>query len=125
MRKALLILRVYMEHCLLVEMNLFFSSHVVVVIVVKLLNCVQLFSTLRLVAHQAPLSFTISLVLLNFISIESMRLSDHFILCCILLFCLHSFPPPQSFPVSCLFTSGAQNIGASTSATILLLNIQG
>ena len=125
MRKALLILRVYMEHCLLVEMNLFFSSHVAVVIVVKLLNCVQLFSTLRLVAHQAPLSFTISLVLLNFISIESVRLSDHFILCYILLFCLHSFPPPQSFPVSCLFTLGAQNIGASTSATILLLNIQG
>ena len=125
MRKILLILRVYMEHCLLVEMNLFFSSHVVVFIVVKLLNRVQLFSTPRLVACQAPLSFTISLVFLNFISTESMRLSDHFILCCTLLFCLHSFPPSRSFPVSCLFTSGAPNIGVSTSATVLLLNIQG
>ena len=33
--------------------------------------------------------------------------------------------PSQSFPVSWLFTSGGQSIGASTSASVLLMNIQG
>ena len=38
-------------------------------------------------------------------------------------FCLQS--SPASFPVSHLFTSGGQNIGASASATVLPMNIQG
>ena len=36
--------------------------------------------------------------------------------------CLQSFPPSGSFPVSQLFTSGGQSIGAS--ASILSMNIQ-
>ena len=36
--------------------------------------------------------------------------------------CLHSFPASGSFPMSWLFTSGGQSIGASTS--VLQMNIQ-
>ena len=38
--------------------------------------------------------------------------------------CLQSFPAPGSFPMSKLFASGGQNIGASDSASVLLMNIQ-
>ena len=34
-------------------------------------------------------------------------------------FCLQSFPASRSFPVSWLFTSGGQSIGASASASVL------
>ena len=39
--------------------------------------------------------------------------------------CLQSFPTWGSFPVSWLFTSGGQSIGASASASVLPMNIQG
>ena len=39
--------------------------------------------------------------------------------------CLLSFPESGSFPMSGLFTSGSQNIGASASASVLPMNIQG
>ena len=38
---------------------------------------------------------------------------------------LHSFPSSGSFPLSQLFTSGSQRIGASASASVLPMNIQG
>ena len=38
--------------------------------------------------------------------------------------CLQSFPASESFPVSQFFASGGQNIGASASASDLLMNIQ-
>ena len=38
--------------------------------------------------------------------------------------CLQSFPASGSFPMSRLFTSGGQSIGASVSALVLSLNIQ-
>ena len=38
--------------------------------------------------------------------------------------CPQSFPASGSFPVSLLFTSGGQSIGTSTSASVLLMNIQ-
>ena len=40
-------------------------------------------------------------------------------------FCLQSFTTSESFPISQLFTSGSQSIGASASASVLLMNIQG
>ena len=40
-------------------------------------------------------------------------------------FCLQSFPASGSFPVSQLFTLGGQIIGASVSAAVLPVNIQG
>ena len=39
--------------------------------------------------------------------------------------CPQSFPASESFPISQLFVSGDQNIGASASASILPMNIQG
>ena len=40
-------------------------------------------------------------------------------------FCLQSFPASGSFPMNWLLGSGAQNIRASTSASVLPINIQG
>ena len=39
--------------------------------------------------------------------------------------CLQSFPASVSFPMSLLFASGGQSIGASASASFLPMNIQG
>ena len=39
--------------------------------------------------------------------------------------CLQSFPALWYFPVSQLFASGGQNIGASASASVIPMNIQG
>ena len=38
--------------------------------------------------------------------------------------CLQSFPASGSFPMSRLFTSGSQSIGASATASVLPMNIQ-
>ena len=78
----------------------------------------------RLQTHQVTLSFTVSRCLLKFMSIELMMLSNHFILANTFSFCLHSFPTSGSFPASRLFASGGQNIGASTSVSVLPMNIQ-
>ena len=39
--------------------------------------------------------------------------------------CLHSFPASESFPKSQLFALGGQSIGASASASVLPMNVQG
>ena len=39
--------------------------------------------------------------------------------------CSQSFPASRSFPLRQLFASGGQNIGVSTSASVLSMNIQG
>ena len=48
--------------------------------VVQLLSCVRLFATPWIAAHQASLSFTISLSLLKLMSIESVMPYNHHIL---------------------------------------------
>ena len=85
---------------------------------------VRLFATPWTIAHQASLSFTISWSLLKFMSIESVMLSKHLILCHPLLLCLQYFPATGSFLMSRLFTSGGQSIRAA-SASVLLMSIQG
>ena len=78
--------------------------------------------------HSMPGFITISLSFLTLMSIESVMLSSHFILCFYLLlfsFCLQSFPASGSFPMSRLFASSGQSIGASASALVLPMNIQG
>ena len=40
-------------------------------------------------------------------------------------FCLWSFPALESFPMSLLFTSGGRSIGASASASVLPMSVQG
>ena len=42
----------------------------------------------------------------------------------LLCFCLQAFPASGSFPMSQLFASGGQSIGASTLASVLPMNIQ-
>ena len=83
-------------------------------VVVQSLSCVQLFATPWTRAHQAYLSFSISKSLLKFMSIESVMLSNHLILCCPFSFCLQSFPAPRSFPMDWFFSSSGQSIEAST-----------
>ena len=91
---------------------------------VQLLSCVQLFATPWTAERQASLSITNSQSLLKLISIESVMPSNHLILCCPLLPHLQSFPASGSFPMSQFFASGGQSIGASTSASVLPMNIQ-
>ena len=70
------------------------------VIVVQLLSLVWLFVTPWTAALQAHLSFTISLSLLKFMTIESVMLSSHLIFCCPLLLYRLSFRGSGSFPMS-------------------------
>ena len=86
----------------------------------SLLSRVRLSVTPWTAAYRASLSFTICRSLLKLI--ELVMPSNHLVLCCLLLFL--SFPAPQSFPVSQLFTSGGQSIEASASASVLPMNIQ-
>ena len=74
---------------------------------------------------QAPLSFIISQSLLKLMSIESMITSNYLLLCCPLHFLPSVFPSIRSFPMSWLFETGGQNIGASALAWVLPINIQG
>ena len=66
---------------------------------VQLLSRVWLFATPWRTAHQASLSITISQSLLKLMSIESVMLSNHLILCCPLLL------PPSIFPSIRLFSN--------------------
>ena len=91
--------------------------------VVQSLNPLWLFATPWTAACQAPLSSAVSQSLLKFMSIDSVMLSNHLILCCLLL--LQSFPASGSFSMSQLFSSGGQGIGASPSVLVLPMNIQG
>ena len=68
---------------------------------------------------------TISGSLLRLMFIELMMPSNHLILCHPFSFCPQSFPALGSFPMSQLFPSGGQNTGASASASVLSMNIQG
>ena len=79
-------------------------------------------------ACQAPLTRyplqTISWSLLKFMSIESVMLSNHFILCHPLLLWPSIFPVSGTFSMRWLITSGGQNIGASTPTSVLPINVQ-
>ena len=88
---------------------------------VQSLSRVRLFAT---AAHQASLSTTSSWSLRKLMAIESVKPSNHLILC-------HPFPPAfslsqpsGSFPRSPFFASGGLSMVASASASILPVNIQ-
>ena len=90
----------------------------------KLLSRVQLFVTPWTAAQQASLSIINSWSLLKHTSIESVIPSNHLILCRTLLL------PPSIFPSIGVFTNESAlrirwpNIGVSTSASVLPMNIQ-
>ena len=94
-------------------------------VVVQSLSCVRFLVTSWTAAHQAPPSFTISrvcsdLCLLSWwcypaISSSVVPFSS----------CLQPFPASGSFLMSPLFTSGGQSTGASATASVFPMNIQG
>ena len=91
-----------------------------VTVVVQLLSRAWLFVTPWIAAHQASLSITNSWSPLSrwchpTISSSVAPFS----------FCLQSFSASGSFPMSWLFGSGGQSIGASASASVIPANIQG
>ena len=73
----------------------------------------------------ALLSCTIFQGLFKCMSIESVMLSNHHILCHILLLWPSIFPSIQVFSMRQLFTWGDQSIKASASASVFLMNVQG
>ena len=82
-------------------------------LVVHLLSHCQTLCDLWTAARQASLSITVSQSLLKLMSNESVMPST--ILSSVVLFssCLQSFSASRSFPMSRLFASGGQSIGAS------------
>ena len=96
---------------------------IVAVVAVQSLSRVQLFVTPWTTAHRASLSFTFSWSLLKLMSIESVMLSNHLILCHPLL--LPSvFPSIRAFSKEPAIRIGVQSIGASASASVLPTGIQ-
>ena len=97
----------------------------VVVVVVQSLSHVRLFATPWTAACQASQSLTISQSLLKLMSIELVMSFNHLILCCPLLLLPSIFSIIRVFSNESVFTSGGQSIGASASASVLPMNIQG
>ena len=90
------------------------------IVVVQLLSHVQLFATPWTATRQASLSFTISWSLFKLISIGSVMLSNNLILCHPLLLLPSIFPSIRVFS-----NESVLSIGASASASVLPMNIQG
>ena len=88
-------LEVLLENCIHLSLGEWFGKFVVV----QLLSCVQLFATPWTGALQASLSITNSRNLLRLMSIESVRPSNHLILCHPLLL------PPSIFPSIRVFSN--------------------
>ena len=93
-------------------------------VVVQAPSHVRLSATPWAAAYQTSLSFTISQSLLKLMSIEFIVPSRHLILCPTLLLLPSIFLSIRVF-FNELFASGGQNIGASASASVLPMNIQG
>ena len=92
---------------------------------VQSLSHIRLLATPRTAEQQASLSFTISQSLLKLMAIKSVMPSNQLILCHPLLLLLSVFSTIRFFLVSQLFTLGGQGIGASASASVLPMSIQG
>ena len=88
-----------------------------------LFSRVQLFAAPWIAACQAYLSFTFFWSLFRLVPTELVMLSNRLILCLPLLLWSQSSPTAGSFPVSQVFASHGQSIGAT--ASVLQWNIQG
>ena len=91
-----------------------------IVAVVQYLSTIQLFVTPWMAACQASLSFTTPGVCPN--SCPLSRWCYLNICSATLFFCPQSSPESESFPMSWLFDSSGQSIGASASASVLPMN---
>ena len=98
--------------------NLFYEAS----IVFQSLSWVWLFVTAWAAACHTFLSFAISQNLLKFMSIESVMLSNHLILCHPLLFLPSISPSIGVFPMKWLLASGGQSM--ETWASVFPVNIQ-
>ena len=96
-----------------------------VVAVVQSLGCVQLFATPQMQHTRLPCPSLSPSACSN--SCPSSRWCHPTISSSVIPFSSHlqSFPASGSFPMSWPFTSGGQSIGASASAWVLPMNIQG
>ena len=95
------------------------------IVVVQSPSHVRRFGTPWTTAHQASLSLTISWSLPKFMSTASVMPSSHLILCRSLLLLPSIFPSIRSFPMSWLFASHGHSVGASASASVFPMSIQG
>ena len=91
-------------------------------IVVQSPSHVQLFTTPWTAAPKASLSLTISWSLPKFMNQWCYTTSSSSVT--FFSFCIQPFPASESFPVSQLFASGGQSIGASASTSVLPINTQ-
>ena len=82
---------------IIIMKNIIYTKKQIYIIFVQLLSHVQLFVTPWIAAHQASLSTTNSQSLLKLMSIESVRPSNHLILCCPLLLLPSIFPSIRVF----------------------------
>ena len=82
------------------------------------------FATPWTAAHQASLSLTISQSLPKFMFIEWVMLSNHLILCCLLLLLTSVFPSIRVFFHESVLCIMRPNIGTSASASVLPVSIQ-
>ena len=92
---------------------------------VQSLSRVRLSATPWIATPQASLSITNSRSSLRLMSIESVMLSSHLILCRPLFSCPQSLPASESFPMSQLFVWGGQSTGVSALASFLPKKSQG
>ena len=99
-----------------------FTGPCVLIGIVQLLSNVWLFVITCMAAKQASLTFTISWSFLKLMSIESVMPSHHLILLITLLLPT-VFPSISVLPMSWVFTSDGLSVGASSSASVLPLNI--
>ena len=93
-------------------------------VVIQSLSHVWLFAILWTIACQASLSFTIPQSLLRFMSVNSVMISNHLILCYPLLLTL-VFSSIKIFSSESSLHIRWPNIGTSASAPIPPMNIQG
>ena len=95
------------------------------IVVVQSLSCVRLFATLWIAACQASLTFAISWSLLKLMSVQLVMPSNHLILCPPLLLLPSILPSIRVFSNESVLRIRWQSIGASASASVLPMNIQG
>ena len=90
-------------------------------VVVQSQSDVRFFATPWTAAHQASLSLTVFRVCSNLSKFAPVSWGCHptISFSVIPFSCLQSFPASGSFPISQLFASGDQSIGASASASVL------
>ena len=107
----------------LFEVSFVYSMRKCLFLCCSSLSRVWLFATHGL-QHAWLLCPPLSLEVCSNSCLLSQWLSNHFTLCHPLLLCLQSFLAWGSFPVSWLFQSGCQSIGALAWSTVLPMNIQ-